>query len=209
MRDQEIIGLYEAYASIYAQEEVEQLDEARPIYSRGGEQRRTQTPRQIGVKGAPHNIPRGGTTISDRDPEGNRLFTGDQDRGKGNKARRRAEALKPKEKSFPNRLRRADGQGIRDSYEYDLYDIILSHLLDEGYADTQQAAECIMVNMSEEWRGSIIEADSIEAMRARAAKRRKQRYGASDTSRGGRDDFRPYTEDDYNRPGPGSQAKES
>jgi hypothetical protein len=39
----------------------------------------------------------------------------------------------------------------------DLYDIILSHLIDEGYADTEQAAEAIMVNMSEEWRGSIVE----------------------------------------------------
>ena len=39
---------------------------------------------------------------------------------------------------------------------YDIYDIILSHLLDEGYADTQQAAEAIMVNMSEDWKNSII-----------------------------------------------------
>lgn len=38
----------------------------------------------------------------------------------------------------------------------DLYDIILSHLLDEGYAETVEAAEAIMVNMSEEWRDSII-----------------------------------------------------
>jgi hypothetical protein len=35
--------------------------------------------------------------------------------------------------------------------QVDLYDIILSHLLDEGYADTQEAAEVIMVNMSERW----------------------------------------------------------
>jgi hypothetical protein len=41
--------------------------------------------------------------------------------------------------------------------EVDLYDIILSHLLDEGYADTYESAERIMVNMSEEWRDSIIE----------------------------------------------------
>jgi hypothetical protein len=40
--------------------------------------------------------------------------------------------------------------------QVDLYDIILSHLLDEGYAETQKAAEAIMVNMSEEWRDSII-----------------------------------------------------
>jgi len=41
--------------------------------------------------------------------------------------------------------------------EVDLYDIILSHLLDEGFADTEQAATAIMVNMSEEWRESIVE----------------------------------------------------
>jgi len=32
--------------------------------------------------------------------------------------------------------------------QYDLYDIILSHLLDEGYAETPEAAEVIMVNIS-------------------------------------------------------------
>lgn len=41
--------------------------------------------------------------------------------------------------------------------QVDLYDIILSHLLDEGYAETPEAAESIMVNMSEEWRYSILE----------------------------------------------------
>ena len=40
---------------------------------------------------------------------------------------------------------------------YDLYDIILSHLIDEGYADTEEAAERIMVNMSEEWKETILE----------------------------------------------------
>ena len=43
------------------------------------------------------------------------------------------------------------------SEEVDIYDIILSHLLDEGYAETPEAAEAIMVNMSEEWRDSIVE----------------------------------------------------
>ena len=45
--------------------------------------------------------------------------------------------------------------------QVDLYDLILSHLLDEGYADTQEAAERIMVNMSEDWRESIVETRSI------------------------------------------------
>jgi flagellar motor switch protein FliG len=46
---------------------------------------------------------------------------------------------------------------LRKVEQVDLYDIILSHLLDGGYAETLEAAEAIMVNMSEEWREDIIE----------------------------------------------------
>ena len=56
---------------------------------------------------------------------------------------------------FKNLEKKRDRRINKESY--DLYDIILSHLLDEGYADTQEAAERIMVNMSEEWRESIVE----------------------------------------------------
>ena len=49
--------------------------------------------------------------------------------------------------------------------EVDLYDIILSHLLDEGYAETFEAAEVIMVNMSEDWREDIVEALTGERYR--------------------------------------------
>ena len=52
------------------------------------------------------------------------------------------------------RLRAARGEDTNE--QVDLYDIILSHLLDEGYAETPEAAEAIMVNMSEEWRQSIL-----------------------------------------------------
>ena len=40
----------------------------------------------------------------------------------------------------------------------DIYDVILSHLIEEGYAESVEQAEVIMVNMSEEWRESIVEA---------------------------------------------------
>ena len=40
--------------------------------------------------------------------------------------------------------------------QVDIYDIILSHLLDEGYAETIENAEAIMVSMSEEWREEIL-----------------------------------------------------
>jgi len=39
----------------------------------------------------------------------------------------------------------------------DIYDTILSHLIDEGYAESVEQAEVIMVNMSENWRESICE----------------------------------------------------
>ena len=36
------------------------------------------------------------------------------------------------------------------------FDVILEYLLDEGYADTVENAESIMMNMSEDWRESIV-----------------------------------------------------
>ena len=40
---------------------------------------------------------------------------------------------------------------------FDLFDVVKGHLLDEGYADTEEAALKIMANMSEDWRESIVE----------------------------------------------------
>ena len=59
---------------------------------------------------------------------------------------------KPKGK----KAERQKARGV-SAESYDLYDIILSHLLDEGYAETLEQAEVIMVNMSEDWRESICE----------------------------------------------------
>jgi hypothetical protein len=71
--------------------------------------------------------------------------------------------------SDPVSKRREQKNKLKDLKElvkedFDLYDIILSHLLDEGYADTEQAAEAIMVNMSEDWRESIVEAKVDEKL---------------------------------------------
>ena len=41
--------------------------------------------------------------------------------------------------------------------DLDLFDVIKGHLLDEGFAETEEAAVSIMANMSEEWRESIVE----------------------------------------------------
>ena len=54
--------------------------------------------------------------------------------------------------------------------EVDVYDVILSHLLDEGYASSVDAAEAIMVNMSEDWRDIIIE-EILDEANGRAQRR--------------------------------------
>jgi len=62
---------------------------------------------------------------------------------------------------------------------YDLYDIILSHLLDEGYAETVEAAEVMMVNMSEEWRENIMIAEGMTMKDFKANRRKNKRRDAS------------------------------
>jgi galactitol-specific phosphotransferase system IIB component len=69
--------------------------------------------------------------------------------------------------------------------EVDLYDIILSHLLDEGYAETVEAAESIMVNMSEDWRESICEGMKplpVGRMMRQAIRKGKKLSGYENTS---------------------------
>ena len=59
-------------------------------------------------------------------------------------------------------------QSIRNrrlNMDLDLFDIIKGHLLDEGYADTEEAALKIMANMSEEWKQSIVEASEEDKQR--------------------------------------------
>lgn len=58
------------------------------------------------------------------------------------------------EKKKPSReiIRRA-----KTEENFDLYDLVLAHLIDEGYAETQEAANAIMANMSEGWVDAIVD----------------------------------------------------
>ena len=51
------------------------------------------------------------------------------------------------------------GKKKKKEVKEDVYQIILSYLLDEGYADNAHSAVAIMGNMSEEWRESIVEGE--------------------------------------------------
>jgi len=100
------------------------------------------------------------------------------------------------------------GQDEREATErqyeeqVDLYDLILSHLLDEGYAETPEAAEVMMVNMSEEWRESIMEEKmkksprNIEKAKQKAKERKDRRvrikyYGKDAVGHGTGEHLRP------------------
>jgi len=86
------------------------------------------------------------------------------------------------------KLERQRKTGVSESF--DLYDIILSHLLDEGYADTNEAAIAIMANMSEDWREDIVEEvldedANYDRNRKRAAQRAAARNAARDAGKTG------------------------
>ena len=68
--------------------------------------------------------------------------------------------------------------------EVDIYDIILSHLLDEGYAETPEAAQVIMVNMSEEWRQDIMEGMTMKDFKANRQKNKRRAASADAEKRG-------------------------
>jgi hypothetical protein len=60
----------------------------------------------------------------------------------------------PRKKSKPSKEIVRKRKDTNESYDY--YDLVLSHLLDEGYANSVEAAESIMASMSEDWVSSII-----------------------------------------------------
>ncbi len=74
------------------------------------------------------------------------------------------------------KLRKQKAMGEFAKEQVDVYDIILSHLLDEGFAATEDAALAIMANMSGEWRDGILEQSAIAARTARVVGDQRQGY---------------------------------
>ncbi len=132
MNSQDFRNLQEAYLDVYEQEEA--LDEVLDTFSR-----KERYANAIGLSGIKAKITGDDETFEKR-RKGSQML------------QRKMDKESKRKKTMPF------GLGRKERKEsYDLYDIILSHLIAEGYADTEQAAEAIMVNMSEEWRESIVE----------------------------------------------------
>jgi len=169
MNSQELRALQEAYSQVYEQEEV--IDEgnkdlprlrmagqALKKTRRGFEGARTAinsgetkdtTGGQIAVRKSTKDVTQAQTII-------NKLLPGGHNKESAQAKEKFNKSVGEFAKKDPE-LAASIRKRMVNKESYDLYDIILSHLLDEGYADTEQAAEAIMVNMSEDWRESIME----------------------------------------------------
>ena len=173
MNAQELRNLQEAYMEVY-----QELDEAEGSYGQTPKARDAYTALSTG-KGKnktkslalKHAIRAAGDDNSDKpSPKRSKMTQSDRDYHRGQSENRGEDregidfdefdtgASGPGGKPKGKKLERQIKRGV-SAESYDLYDIILSHLLDERYAETPEAAEVIMVNMSGGWRESICEAE--------------------------------------------------
>ena len=77
-----------------------------------------------------------------------------------------------KAQSFDKAYKTAKNKGMgstftwnNKSYKVEEYEYLMNYILSERYAETAEAAEVIMVNMSEEWISTILEVHSVDAER--------------------------------------------
>jgi hypothetical protein len=65
-------------------------------------------------------------------------------------------ATAPKGVGVPDKSKGYGGNPAYAPESVDVFDVIKGHLIDEGYADTEESALAIMTNMSENWKQSIL-----------------------------------------------------
>ena len=166
MNSQELRAIQKAYTQVYAPQE---LDEAEVLAQKGGVPGSVKVKPTLSIPGTDigvgPNKPVPGTFTTTTPAQREKISQGDTtiDRGLYKQSRVGAGPTAD-ERSRYNTAKVQQGSADRMKIEeVDLYDVILSHLLDEGYADTEEAATAIMVNMSEEWRESIVEMTDFEA----------------------------------------------
>jgi hypothetical protein len=72
------------------------------------------------------------------------------------RSQQRQSSQTPKPAVSTSARRMGGGRERMLSQSFDVFDIIKGHLIDEGYADTEESALVIMANMSEDWKQSIL-----------------------------------------------------
>jgi hypothetical protein len=141
MDRQEMMRLYESYMGVYEQndyieEDVEEIDEEQKPLPK--EKMRKQ---------------------ADRALESGRMAARRGDEDEVNNQRKRYMGISfAKKKNSPHEAYRTSP--LNNSYEYDLYDLVLEYLLDEGLCESVENAEIMMAHMSEGWVDAIVEANT-------------------------------------------------
>ena len=128
MDRQDFMGLYESYMGVYEQDEYIEED-VEEIDEAKGEGPESATP-------------------------GTRLF---QQLFRGTKKIRGSKLTRQDTASFQGKGSKANRRAVNSSYDYDLYDLVLEYLLDEGLCESVENAEIMMAHMSEGWVDSIID----------------------------------------------------
>ena len=88
-------------------------------------------------------------------------------------------ATAPKGVGVPDKSKGYGGNPAYAPESVDVFDIIKGHLIDEGYADTEESALAIMTNMSENWKESILEGTPADRAR-RAVRNQRDGYHGDD-----------------------------
>ena len=161
MNSQELRNLQEAYLEVYEQEEV--LDEVRG----GGRIDPVSGIPSIGERES-RSATDAGLLMSPLDRAKARANALTKRGGRGDTQRANqiiGRFVRPTQRAMNRALSAAANaraaekkrlQALNNSYNPDLFDVILEYLITEGYADTNENALVIMANMSEEWRESVI-----------------------------------------------------
>ena len=162
MDAKELRNLQEAYNQVHQLDEAltgERLERAKEIIARDPKSPKAQAVRRVAdsQEGSDRGDTKPGDLPSNRNQPGGNTTLPTRRGGRGRKGQGKTVNRPPHGAPLGGRTGESDrGRKAFNKEQVDIYDIILSHLLDEGYAETPEAAEAIMVNMSEDWKNSII-----------------------------------------------------
>jgi hypothetical protein len=141
----DVRNLYEAYRSVY--EDQQSLNEDVDYVDEGYK----ELPVDSMLKQASRHGEAVGRSGGDQESSLKRA----QRVGRMMSAARKHSSEKSQAKASEN-FRRGESRQNQNNEDLDIYDLVLDHLLDEGFCDDVESAEVVMANMSEEWLDEIL-----------------------------------------------------
>lgn len=142
MNAQELLGLQEAYLGLYG--EVLEEGSLADMFSAANDDLFKKS--QAHADAAQRRLSRLNQSLEDT-------------YGKVKPTKSSSKPMSPQERLKTIKKKLSDAEEMmrqQDSEQHESYDLIISHLLDEGYANTPEEAQVILDNMSEGWKSDIL-----------------------------------------------------